>query len=139
MTHTLSPVPHGLQSIRTLISVLVAASALIASSPILAQQDRDAPNWVQIQTENRQDSMTYIDLKSIRAANGYRLASVKEVFKASPNAIREIHAQYEVDCSDPSVRILTSRFLLLGGAVQERGGAEDWINVLPDDQSGVRV
>lgn len=121
------------------LSALVAACALLGSSAAFAQQERDAPNWVRIPTENGQEAITYVDLKSIRAGNGYRLASVKEVFKANPNAVREIHAQYEVDCKNPSVRILSSRILFHEGAVKERGGPENWVNVLPDDGSGVKA
>jgi hypothetical protein len=90
------------------LSALIAACALLASSVAFAEQDRDAPNWARIKTENEQEAVTYLDLKSIRAGNGYRHASVREVFKANPNAVREIHAQYEADCKDPSVRILRS-------------------------------
>lgn len=117
--------------------VLIATFAL-ATSPAHAEQERDSPNWVRIRTGSEQYSTTFVDLKSIRTGNGYRLAVVKEVFKASPNAVSEIHAQYEVDCKEPSVRILSSRLLLQGGAVQERGGPENWIAVLPDDESGVK-
>ena len=120
------------------LSPLIAACALLASSVAFAQRDRDAPSWVRIQTDNEQAAVTYVDLKSIRVGNGYRLAAVKEVFKANPKAVREIHAQYEVDCKDPSVRILSSRVHLQGGAVEERGGPEPWINVPPDDQSGLK-
>ena len=117
--------------------ILIAASTLAAST-VHAEQDRDTPSWVRVQTENGQNAISFVDLNSIRTGNGYRLASVKEVFKASPNAVSEIHAQYEVDCKDPSVRILSSRILLQDGAVEERGGPENWINVLPDDESGVK-
>lgn len=118
--------------------VLIAIFAL-AAAPVLAEQGRDTPNWVRVRTGSEQYSTTFVDLNSIRTGNGYRLAAVKEVFKASPNAVSEIHAQYEVDCKEPSVRILSSRFLLEGGAMQERGGPENWINVLPDDASGVKA
>lgn len=117
--------------------ILIATFAL-AASPVHAEQDRDAPNWVRIPTENDQEAITFVDLNSIRAGNGYRLASVKEVFRPNPNAVREIRAQYEVDCKEPSVRTLSSRILLHDGAGEERGGPENWINVLPDDESGVK-
>ena len=122
-----------------ILSISVHFSLLLASSAASAQQGRDSPQWVVVQTESDRFATTFVDLNSIRTGNGYRLASVKEVFKASPNAVSEIHAQYEVDCKDPSVRILSSRILLEGGVVKERGGTENWIAVLPDDESGVKA
>lgn len=120
-------------------TLLLSLCALIASSIVSAKQDRDAPNWVRIQTENDGDTTTFVDLKSIRAGNGYRQAWVKEVFKANPNAIKEIRVQYEVDCSDPGLRILRNRVNLQSGLAEERGDIEKWINVLPDDESGVKA
>jgi hypothetical protein len=118
---------------------LFTACTLLASSGAVAQQDRDAPNWVRIETANEQHALTYIDLKSIRTGNGYRLAWAKEVFEDNPKTVREIHAQYEVDCKDPSARIVRSRIHLQGGMVEERGDIGNWINVLPDDRSGLRA
>ncbi|MCR9178891.1 MAG: hypothetical protein NXH71_01475 [Erythrobacteraceae bacterium] len=94
---------------------------------------------MRIKTENDGDTTTFVDLKSIRAGNGYRQAWVKEVFKANPNAIKEIRVQYEVDCKDPAVRVLGSRVNLQNGLAEERGDIGKWINVLPDDESGVRA
>jgi hypothetical protein len=102
----------------------------------LAQQDRDAPNWVRIKTENDGNTSTFVDLKSIRSGNGYRQAWVKEVFKAYPNAVKEIGVQYEFDCKDPALRILRSRVHLQNGAVEDQALHEGWLNILPDDISG---
>lgn len=120
-------------------TLLLPLCALIASSAVWAQQDRNAPNWVRVKTENDGDTSTYVDMKSIRAGNGYRLAWVKEVFKANPNAIKEIRVQYEVDCKDPGYRILRSRVHLQDGSIKKRDDIETWINVLAGDESGVKA
>jgi hypothetical protein len=52
------------------LAPLLSSFALIASSAVSAQQDRDAPSWVRIKTENDGDTTTFVDLKSIRAGNG---------------------------------------------------------------------
>lgn len=122
---------------------LLTASALVGtsltSSVVLAQQARDAPNWARIQTENEQEAVTYVDLKSIRAGNGYRHVWVKEIFKADRNAVSEIRAQYEVDCKDPSVRVLRSRTHQRNGSIMVRDEIEKWVVVLSDDESGVKA
>lgn len=117
---------------------LLPIFALIASSAAGAQQDRDALNWVRIKTENDGDTTTFVDVKSIRAGNGYRLVWVKEVFKANPNGVSEIRVQYEVDCKDPGYRILRSRARLRNGSVEDRSEGGSWFNILPDDTGGVK-
>jgi hypothetical protein len=120
-------------------TLLLPIFALIASSAASAQQDRDAPNWVRIKTENDGDTTTFVDLKSIRAGNGYRLAWVKEVFNANPNAIKEIRVQYEVDCRDPSVSVLKSRVYLKDGSMKETFKEESRSYIYPDDAGGLKA
>lgn len=118
---------------------LLPIFALIASSAVSAQQDRDAPNWVRIKTENDADTTTFVDLKSIRAGNGYRLVWVKEVFKANPNGIKEIRVQYEVDCKDASVSVLKSRVYLKDGSMKETFKEESRSYIYPDDTGGLKT
>lgn len=99
--------------------LLLSFCALLGSRGALAQQERDAPEWVSIKTENDCDTSTYVDLTSFRAGNGYRQVWAKQVFKPNPNAIKEICVQYEPDCRDPAYRILRS------GVYQKDGSVED--------------
>lgn len=55
------------------------------------------------------------------------------------NGVKEIRAQYEVDCKDPSTRVLQSRLYLMNGSVEEDNEAKGWANVLPDDRSGLKA
>lgn len=119
--------------------LLLPVCALIGSSVVSAQQDRDAPNWVRVQTENDGDTMTFVDLKSIRAGNGYRQAGAKQVFKPNPNALKEIQVQYELDCRGGALRILRSRVYQKDGSVEDQALDEGWLNVLPDDTSGLKA
>jgi hypothetical protein len=119
--------------------LLLPVCALIGSSGALAQQDRDAPNWVRIKTENEGNTSTFVDLKSIRSGNGYRQAWAKEVFKANGSAIKEIRVQYEFDCKYPALRILGSRVQLQNGSVEDQALHEGWLNILPDDTSGLKA
>lgn len=120
-------------------TLLLPIFALIASSAVSAQQGRDAPNWVRIKTENDGDTMTFMDLKSIRAGNGYRLVWVKEVFWANRNGVSEIRVQYEVDCRDPSARILKSRMYLKDGSIEETFKVESRSYIYPDDTGGLKA
>ena len=120
-------------------ALLLPVFVLLASSVASAQQHRDAPNWVRIKTENDSDTTTFVDLKSIRAGNGYRLVWVKEVFKANPNGVSEIRVQYEVDCKDPGYRILRSRTRLRNGSVQDRSDDGGWFNILSDETGGLKA
>ena len=119
--------------------LLLPFCALIGSSVVSAQPGRDAPNWVRIQTENDGDTTTFVDLKSIRAGNGYRLAWVKEVFKANPNAIKEIRVQYEVDCKDPSVSVLKSRVYLKDGSIKDTFKEESRSYIFSEDTGGLKT
>lgn len=121
------------------LAPLLSSLALISSSAVSAQQDRDAPNWVRIKTENDGDTTTFVDLKSIRAGNGYRLVWVKEIFKANPNAIKEIRVQYEVDCRDPSVSALKSRVYLKDGSMKETFKEESRSYIYPGDTGGLKA
>ncbi len=120
-------------------ALLLPVYALLASSVALAQPGRDEPNWVRIQTENDGDTTTFVDLKSIRAGNGYRLAWVREVFKANPNGISEIRVQYEVDCKAPSVSVLRSRVYLKDGSIKETFKEESRSYIYPDDTGGLKA
>ena len=119
--------------------LLLSLYALLGSTGALAQHYRDAPNWVRIKTENDGDTTTFVDLKSIRAGNGYRLVWVKEVFKANPNGIKEIRVQYEVDCRDPSVSVLRSRVYLKDGSMKETFKEESRSYIYPDDTGGLKT
>ena len=94
---------------------------------------------MRIQTDNHDDSSTYVDLKSIRAGNGYRQAWAKQVFKPNSNAIKEIRVQYELDCTDPAYRILRSRVYQKDGSVEDQASYEGWVYVLPDDTGGLKA
>ena len=121
------------------VTAFLPVCALFASSIALAQQGRDAPNWVRVETGNEQDTAIHIDLNSIRSGNGYRQVWVKDVPVVKRNGVREIRAQYEVDCKDPSTRVLQSRLYLMNGSVEEDNEAKGWANVLPDDRSGLKA
>ena len=121
------------------ITTFLPVCALFASSIIFAQQDRDAPNWVRVETGNEQDAAIHIDLNSIRSGNDYRQVWVKDVPMLKRNGVKEIRAQYEVDCKDPSTRVLQSRLYLMNGLVEEDNEAKGWANVLPDDRSGLKA
>lgn len=120
-------------------ALLLPVYALLASSVALAQPGRDEPNWARIKTENDSNTATFVDLKSIRAGNGYRLAWVREVFKANPNGISEIRVQYEVDCKAPSVSVLRSRVYLKDGSIKETFKEESRSYIYPDDTGGLKA
>ena len=121
------------------ITTFLPLCALFASSIVFAQQDRDAPNWVRVETGNEQDAAIHIDLNSIRSGNDYRQVWVKDVPMVKRNGVKEIRAQYEVDCKDPSTRVLQSRLYLMNGSVEEDNEAKGWANVLTDDRSGLKA
>ncbi len=129
--------PVNLQPMKP--TLLLPIFALLASSVASAQPHRDAPNWVRIQTENDGNTSTFVDVKSIRAGNGYRLAWVKEVFKTNPNSIKEIRVQYEVDCKDPSVSVLRSRVYLKDGSIKDTFKEESRSYIFPDDTGGLKT
>ena len=121
------------------ITTFLPVCALFASSIALAQQGRDAPNWVRVETGNEQDATIHIDLNSIRSGNGYRQVWVKDVPVVKRNGVKEIRAHYEVDCKDPSMRVLQSRIYLMNRSVEEDNEARGWANVLPDNRSGLKA
>lgn len=121
------------------ITTFLPLCALFASSIALAHQGRDAPNWVRVETGNEQDTAIHIDLNSIRSGNGYRQVWAKEVPVVKRSGVKEIRAQYEVDCKDPSTRVLRIRIYLINGSVEENNEAKGWANVLPDDRSGLKA
>lgn len=131
------PLPTVRSNLRTMkIKILFPAGALFAASAALAQGG-DAPNWMRVQTGNEPDFVTYIDLNSIRAGNGYRHVWVKEVPRTSHHGVSETKMLYEVDCKNPAMRILQSRAYLKGGTVEELGGDDIWASVLPEDRDGL--
>ena len=119
--------------------LLLSFCALLGSTGALAQQERDALEWVSIKTENDSDTSAFVDVKSIRAGNGYRQVWAKQVFKPNPNAIKEIRVQYELDCKDPAYRILRSRVYQKDGSVEDQASYEGWVYVLPDDTGGLKA
>lgn len=119
--------------------LLLSFCARLGSTGALAQQERDAPEWVSIKTENDGDTSAFVDVKSIRAGNGYRQAWAREVFKPNPNAIKEIQVQQEMDCRDWALRILRSRVYQRDGSVEDQALDDGWFYVLADDTSGLKA
>lgn len=85
---------------------LLPLCALLAASPVLAQDASPEERWVQVVPDTGLGVTHFIDMRSIRAGSGQRLAWVKDVPTEGRNGIREFRALVAFNCRELAIRML---------------------------------
>ena len=115
-------------------TTLLPLCGLLAASPVLAQNPSSDERWVQVVPDTGLGISHHVDMRSIRAGNGYRLAWVKDVSTEPRNGVREHRALYEFNCREPAMRMLQSVIYFRDGTTQTSVGTIGWVTVLYEFQ-----
>lgn len=112
--------------------ILVPFGALLAAAPVLAQDNSSDERWVRVVRDTGRGVTHFVDMRSIRAGNGHRLAWVKDVPTELRNGVREYRSLIEFNCQDPSMRVLQTVTYFQDRTTQSAVGQIGWIRVIPD-------
>lgn len=103
--------------------------ALLAASPVLAQDPSSDEQWVQVVPDTGLGVTHYIDMRSIRAGSGHRLAWVKDVPTVPRNGVREYRSLFEANCQEPAMRMLQTVTHFQDGTTQTAVGQIGWLRL----------
>lgn len=78
---------------------LLPICGLLAASPVIAQNPSPEEQWVQVVRDTGLGVTHYVDIRSIRAGNGFRQAWVKDV----PTKVATGYASTEPSTSSTAV------------------------------------
>lgn len=114
--------------------LLLPICGLLAASPVIAQNPSPEEQWVQVVRDTGLGVTHYVDMRSIRAGNGFRQAWVKDVPTVGRNGVREYRALYEFNCREPAMRMLQFITYMGDGTTQAAVGTVGWIRVFLDSE-----
>lgn len=111
-------------------TILLPLCGLLAASPVLAQDASPEERWIQVAPDSGLGVSHFIDMRSITAGSGHRLAWVKDVPTELRNGVREYRSLVEFNCQDPSLRVLQIVTYFQDGTTQAAVGQIGWIRVI---------
>lgn len=110
--------------------ILLPLSAVLAAAPVLAQDVSSDERWVRVVRDTGRGVAHFVDMRSITAGSGHRLAWVKDVPTEPRNGVREYRSLVEFNCQDPSMRVLQIVTYFRDGTTQAAVGQIGWIRVI---------
>lgn len=110
------------------LKTLFPLCAFLAS--VAAQAADDDEQWVELARDSDAGVVSYYDARSVRTEGGYRQVWARDRYSDENRDVREVRALYEVDCSEPAIRLVQSLTYLRNGRVQEVEGVETWKSII---------
>ena len=108
--------------------------ALLAASPVLAQDPSSDEQWARVVRDTGHGFTHFVDMRSIRAGNGQRLAWVKDVPTERRNGIREYRSLIAFNCREPAMRVMQTVTHFEDGTTRAAVGEMGWVMVLHEFQ-----